>query len=456
MVNNVNENLYSIQIEESVLSALMSLNAGIDDIISDLSEDSFYAVQHKIIFKHIKKLFDIGMGHDLIMVFDSIKLDANDSKIVDEQFLINLNATTGLAHLLDKHVLQLNEHSRRRSLFNASERIKSISIDTTQYTTDEAVAQSESVLANLDSNSKSNTSASAHELVVDLFGKINQRIEDRKNGCEKLDGIKTGFRDIDNKVGMFRRGELIIIAARPSMGKTVFIQDIMLDISFFQGHPVLFQSAEMPKESIGSRILSSLAEIKTTDIRNATIPDDKWKSYSEAVTRLEKSKLVIDDQPSPTISHIRKNCRRMKAQYGYVGAVFIDYLTLLTPPLKTDQNYLAVGSISKALSALAKEFDCPVFCLSQLSRKVEDRADKRPMMSDLRESGQIEQDANTILFIYRDEVYNKASKDVGIAEIIAAKVRDGETGTVRLFSELQYSRFCDLDINYLHSMEDSK
>lgn len=450
----MNENLYSIQIEESVLSALMSLSAGIDDIISELSDDSFYAVQHKIIFKHIKKLFDAGLAHDLIMVFDSIKLDANDSKIIDEQFLINLNATNGLAHLLEKHVLQLNEHGRRRSLFNASERIKSISIDTTQYTTDEAIAQAESVLSVVDTNDKTNTSASAHDLIVDLFGKINKRMEDRKKGCEKVDGIKTGFRDIDQKIGMLRRGELVIIAARPSMGKTVLIQDMMLDISFFQGHPVLFQSAEMPKESIASRILSSLAEIKTTDIRNATIPDEKWEGYVEAVKRLEKSKLVIDDQSSPTISHIRKNCRKIKAQYGYVGAVFIDYLTLLTPPLKTDQNYLAVGSISKALSALAKEFDCPVFCLSQLSRKVEDRADRRPMMSDLRESGQIEQDANTILFIYRDEVYNKASKDVGVAEIIAAKVRDGETGTVRLFSELQYSRFTDLDLNYLHSQND--
>lgn len=450
----MNENLYSIQIEESVLSALMSLSAGIDDIISELSDDSFYAVQHKIIFKHIKKLFDSGFAHDLIMVFDSIKLDANDSKIIDEQFLINLNATTGLAHLLEKHVLQLNEHGRRRSLFNASERIKSISVDTTQYTTDEAIAQAESVLSVVDTDTESKTCADAHELVVDLFGRLNKRMIDRKNGVETIEGIRTGFRDIDAKIGNMRRGELIIIAARPSMGKTVLIQDMMLDISFFQGHPVLFQSAEMPKESIASRILSSIAEIKTTDIRNATIPDEKWKDFNDAVIRLQNSKLVIDDKSSPTISYIRKNCRKLKAKYGYVGAVFVDYLTLLTPPLKTDQNYLAVGSISKALSALAKEFDCPVFCLSQLSRKVEDRADKRPMMSDLRESGQIEQDANTILFIYRDEVYNKASKDIGVAEIIAAKVRDGETGTVRLFSELQYSRFSDLDLNYLHSQND--
>lgn len=450
----MNENLYSLQIEQSVLSALMSLNAGIDEIMGDLSQESFYAAQHKIIFKHLKKLFDSGSGHDIVLVYDSIKLDANDSKLVSEQFLIDLNATIGLAHLLDKHVNQLNEHSRRRALFSASERIKSIAIDTTQYDFDGAISQSESILSSIDTGSDNKTCADAHDLVVDLFGRLNKRMTDRMNGIETIEGIRTGFRDIDAKIGNMRRGELIIIAARPSMGKTVLIQDMMLDISFNQQHPVLFQSAEMPKESIASRILSSLAEIKTTDIRNATIPDEKWKNFNEAVIRLEKSKLMIDDQSAPTISHIRKNCRKLKSKYGYVGAVFIDYLTLLTPPLKTDQNYLAVGSISKALSALAKEFDCPVFCLSQLSRKVEDRADKRPMMSDLRESGQIEQDANTILFIYRDEVYNKASKEAGIAEIIAAKVRDGETGTIRLFSELQYSRFTDLDINYLHSQVD--
>lgn len=447
----MNENLYSIQIEQSVLSALMSLNAGIDEIMGDLSQDSFYPAQHKIVFKHLKKLFDNGSGHDIVMVYDSIKLDANDSKIVSEQFLIDLNATIGLAHLLDKHVLQLNEHARRRALLNASERIKSIAIDTTQYDFESAISQSESILSSIDTNDENKTSAEAHDLVIDLFGRLNKRMTDRLNGVETIEGIRTGFRDIDAKIGNMRRGELIIIAARPSMGKTVLIQDMMLDISFNQQHPVLFQSAEMPKESIASRILSSLAEIKTTDIRNATIPDEKWKDFNEAVLQLQKSKLLIDDKSSPTISHIRKNCRKLKSKYGYVGAIFVDYLTLLTPPLKTDQNYLAVGSISKALSALAKEFDCPVFCLSQLSRKVEDRADKRPMMSDLRESGQIEQDANTILFIYRDEVYNKASKDAGIAEIIAAKVRDGETGTIRLGTELQYSRFCDLDIDYYHA-----
>lgn len=450
----MHEKLYSIQVEQSVLSALSSLTSGVDDVMEKLTEDSFYSTKHKIVFRHIKNLFDAGSACDVVMVHDSIKLNANDSLIVNEQFLMDLCSAMGSAYLLDSYADQLNDYARRRSLFLASERIKTIAIDTTQYSTDEAIAQSDAVLSALDSEDMESTSSSAYNLAIDLFKEIEGRIQDRKNGVEKINGVRTGFKDLDDKIGVMGRGELIIIAARPSMGKTALAQDMMLDISFNQQHPVLFQSAEMPKEAIIRRIVSNMANIETTHIRNATLKDEQWEDFHNAIMQLDKSKLEIDDKSSPTISHIRKNCRRLKAKYGYVGAVFIDYLTLLTPPVKTDQNYLAVGSISKALSALAKEFDCPVFCLSQLSRKVDDRADKRPMMSDLRESGQIEQDANTILFIYRDEVYNKQTKDLGVAEIIASKVRDGEVGTVRLATELQYSRFCDLDMNYYHSQAD--
>lgn len=440
------ENLYSLDIEQSVLSALMSLTAGIDDVMGELYPEAFYATRHSVIFKHVKKLYDTGIGFDILMVLDSIKLDFNDSKLVDEKYLIDLNSSIGNAHLLSDHSKKIIDYARRRALFDAGERIKTIAIDTTQYDTESAISQSDGVLANLDSTSNDKTCDSAYNIALDMFGEINKRIEDRAKGIEKINGVKTGFIDLDDKIGFMGRGELIIIAARPAMGKTTLIQNMMDNIAFIQQHPVLFQSAEMPREAIVRRLVSSHSNVTVSQLRNARVPDEKWKDVNESILRLDKSKLMIDDKSSPTISHIRKNCRKLKSKYGYVGAVFIDYLTLLTPPLKTDQNYLAVGSISKALSALAKEFDCPVFCLSQLSRKVEDRADKRPQMADLRESGQIEQDANTILFIYRDEVYNKTSQSAGFAEIIAAKVRDGETGTVILATELEYSRFVDAEL----------
>lgn len=440
------ENLYSLEIEQSVLSALMSLTAGIDEVMGELYPEAFYATRHNVIFKHIKKLYDTGLGFDILMVLDSIKLDFNDSKLVDEKYLIELNSSIGNAHLLADHSKKIIDYARRRSLFDAGERIKTIAIDTTQYDTETAIAQSDSVLASLDKDEVNKTCDSAYNIALDLFGQMNKILEDREKGIETSQGIKTGFTDLDNKIGFMGRGELIIIAARPSMGKTTLIQNMMEHISFIQQHPVLFQSAEMPKEAIVRRIISSKTNLTVSQLRNSKVPNEKWKDVNDAIISLDKAKLLIDDKDAPTISHIRKNCRQLKSQYGYVGAIFIDYLTLLTPPIKTDQNYLAVGSISKALSGLAKEFDCPVFCLSQLSRKVEDRADKRPQMSDLRESGQIEQDANTILFIYRDEVYNKASQSAGFAEIIAAKVRDGETGTVILATELEYSRFVNAEL----------
>lgn len=445
----MNENLYSIQIEQSVLSALMSLNGGIDDVVSKLTTDSFYATQHKIIFKHFKKLFDAGSGHDIVMVYDSIKLNANDSKIVDEDFLINLNSTIGLAHFLDKHCDQLNEYASRRALFEAGERIKTISIDTTQYDINEAISKSESILENLSNQDEVPTLSDAYDVSVSLFASIDKTMEARKRG-EKVDvGVKTGFTDLDRQLGQISKSDLVIIAARPSMGKTAFAQSLMLSVSFLQQHPVLFQSAEMSKEKIGQRLVASLASINLRDIRDSDIKNEDWEFFYKATNKLKASKLLIDDRARPSLSDIRKNCRIMKAKYGYVGAVFVDYLTLLKSPLATDNNHLAVGAISKGLKAIAKEFDCPVFCLAQLSRSLESRKDRRPLMSDIRESGSIEEDADVIMFIYRDEYYDKNSKDQGIAEIIVAKARDGEVGTVRLATELQYSRFSNLNLEYL-------
>lgn len=444
----MNENLYSVRLEQSVLCNMMTTGKGFDDAFEKLSLESFFYNKHAILFKYIKDLHDRGESFDVEVVIDAIRLNSADAQLVSREFIEELFLNAPATHAIDSHVEKLVEYSRRRSLFNAGERIKVIASDTTQYVFDDAISESESVIANLDKSEGESTLHNAFDLSVDLFALIDQRVRDRAQGTETIDGVKTGFADLDKQIGTIAKADLVIIAARPSMGKTALAQDMMLYISFMLQHPVLFQSAEMSAKKVGARLVSSIAEINSRDIRDATIPDLKWGSFTKATNKLQKSKLVIDDKSAPTLSDIRRNCRKLKAKYGYVGAVFIDYLTLLTPPIKTEQNHLAVGAISKGLKAIAKEFDCPVFALSQLNRGVESRSDKRPMLSDLRESGQIEQDADVILFIYRDEYYNKDSKEMGIAEIIAAKVRDGEVGTVRLAAELQYSRFSDLDAHY--------
>ena len=451
----MNDNLYSIKIEQSVLSALMSLSAGIDDVMSSLKTSSFHSTRHQVIFKHIKKLFESNLGHDIVLVCDSIKLDANDSKLVDEAYLIELNATLGLAHLLESHVAQLNDYASRRALFDAGERIKVIASDTTQYNTIDAVAKSESVLSELETSKSEPTLTNAYDVSINIFASINSRMEARKKGQEINIGVLSGFKPLDEQLGQISKSDLVIIAARPSMGKTAFAQCLMLNISFFQQHPVLFQSAEMSKDKIGQRLISSLSSINLREIRDAKVKDSDWESFFKATEKLKSAKLLIDDRSRPSLSDIRKNCRTLKLQYGYVGAVFVDYLTLLKSPINTDNNHIAVGAISKGLKGIAKEFDCPVFCLAQLNRSIESRKDRRPLMSDIRESGSIEEDADIVMFLYRDEYYDKASKDIGVAEVIIGKARDGEVGTVKLASELQYSRFSPLNDMYYLQQEDN-
>ena len=449
----MNDNLHSIRLEQSILCNMLTAGKGFDSAFEKLTPEVFFYNKHAVLFNHIQELRNRGESFDVEVVIDSIRLNAADSQLVTREFIEELFLNAPSTYATDAHADKLVEHSRRRSLFAAGDRIQRIASDTSQYTFDEAVSESEGVIASLDKNEGESTLFSAFDLSVDLFASIDQRMRDRAKGIETIDGVKTGFADLDKQIGTIAKADLVIIAARPSMGKTALAQDMMLYISFMQQHPVLFQSAEMSAKKVGARLVSSIAEINSRDIRDATVPDLKWESFTKATDRLKNSRLVIDDKSAPTLSDIRRNCRKIKAKYGYVGAVFIDYLTLLTSPLKTEQNHLAVGAISKGLKAIAKEFDCPVFALSQLSRGVESRGDKRPMLSDLRESGQIEQDADVILFIYRDEYYNKDSKEMGIAEIIAAKVRDGEVGTVRLATELQYSRFSDLDAHYYQGLE---
>lgn len=446
----MNENLYSVAMEQSVLCIFMT-NYGTDEHIENLDESDFFATRHAFIFNQIKRLHSEGSGHDVEVIADIVK--KSNVAGLDEKYLMDIYADSiGSAHRISDYVKTLKEYTRRRALFSAGERIKIIASDITQYDHISAVSQSESLLAQLESNSESSSSVSAYNVAVSLFAKIDKRMTDRRNGIDSINGVRTGFDDLDKKLGDIAKGDLVIIGARPSMGKTVIAQDMIIDIAARQNLPVLFQSAEMNSEKVGERFIASIGEIPLSDVKSANIKDEHWSNFTDAALLLEKVNLIIDDKSAPTLTDIRRNCRKIVKDHGSVGAVFIDYLTLLTSPLKTDQNHLAIGAISKGLKGIAKEFNCPVFCLSQLNREVDKRPNKRPMLSDLRESGQIEQDADIIIFLYRDEYYDKASKEAGVVEVIVAKARDGEIGTVRLGSELQYSRFTDLRIP--HSSDD--
>lgn len=438
----MNENLYSLSIEQSVLSILM-INYGVDEYLDALNEDDFHATRHITIFNLIKQRYLEAKSYDVEIICDMAQ--KNPSIGFDVDYIVDLNVNgMGSAHRMADYVERLKEYARRRALFNAGEKIKRIASDITQYDSIEAVSQSEGLLASLETNEGSATLENAFDISVSLFASIDERMRLREKGQEKINGVVTGLADLDKQIGIISKTDLVIIGARPSMGKTAFAQSLMLDISFIQQHPVLFQSAEMSKEQIGCRLISALGDIYLSNVISANIPNDKWENFNKATQKLKAAKLMIDDKQSPGLTDIRRNCRRLKKEYGYVGAVFVDYLTLMQSPIKTDNMHQSTGALTKGLKGIAKEFDCPVFCLAQLSRKIEERKDKRPMNSDLRESGSIEEDANIVLFLYRDEYYNKQSQEAGTCEVIATKVRDGIVGTVRVAAELQYSRFSDL------------
>jgi replicative DNA helicase len=269
------------------------------------------------------------------------------------------------------------------------------------------------------------------QLVVQLIDRVNELHE---NGAEEVTGVRTGFYDLDRLTAGLQAGDLIVLAARPSMGKTALALNIGEHVAVKEGLPVVVFSMEMGAAQLALRMVGSLGRIDQNHLRTGALRDDEWGRLSEAVEKLAKVSLFIDESGSLSPTELRARARRQARQCGQLGLIVVDYLQLMSGSDGTsDENRATViGEISRGLKSLAKELKCPVIALSQLNRSVESRTDKRPMMSDLRESGAIEQDADVIMFIYRDEYYNKDSKEPGVAEIIIAKQRNGPTDTFKL------------------------
>jgi replicative DNA helicase len=271
---------------------------------------------------------------------------------------------------------------------------------------------------------------SMDQLVVALIDRVNELHE---NGAEEVTGVRTGFYDLDRLTAGLQAGDLIVLAARPSMGKTALALNIGEHVAVKEGLPVVVFSMEMGASQLALRMVGSLGRIDQNHLRTGALRDDEWGRLSEAVEKLGKVSLFIDESGSLSPAELRARARRQARQCGQLGLIVVDYLQLMSGSDGNDENRATViGEISRGLKSLAKELKCPVIALSQLNRSVESRTDKRPMMSDLRESGAIEQDADVIMFIYRDEYYNKDSKEPGVAEIIIAKQRNGPTDTFKL------------------------
>lgn len=418
------------------------------EFISQTNESIFTIQTHVVLFRAMKKLHEKGEPIDEVTIMTSLKTLGTEKQGVNEKYILDLfqNAPVTLSNNVSSYLKTLQDLATRRQLREAAIRIQKIANDLSNGEADDAIARANSVLSDIGTATSDDDPEPLINCMIDLFDEINKIQTEKMNGTYAIRGVNTGFSALDHKIGEIQKGDLVIIAARPSMGKTAFAQNISTHIATNLVKPILFESIEMKKGKISRRIAAAIGGIDLKHLQDSDLTPEDWTGFTEAVSLIERSPLEIKDGVV-TLVDIRRHARKLKAKYGYLGGIVVDYLQkIATPHLNPNiAEHERLTVISKGLKEIAMEFDCPVFALSQLSRDVEKRPNKRPLMSDLRGSGAIEQDADVILFLYRDEYYNKdKSQFKGMLEVIASKVRDGETGETFLFSELQYSRFSNV------------
>ncbi|WP_151833547.1 replicative DNA helicase [Acinetobacter ursingii] len=448
--------LHSIPSEQIILMSIMSSESFADTLVEQVEISDFYAGRHQIIFNHILDQHQKGESFDFITIWDLIK-NNHQEKEIPEQYLIDLNSRTATALMFETHLAKLKDLSARRRLHDTSKLINSIAVDMVTHTAETAVSKAQSLIQNLDLGAGDEKLKHAHEFSKVAISEFIHRHQALHAGVPFDGGIRTGFTALDNKLGKIGKGDLVIIGARPSMGKTTFAQNLAADMMINQSLPVLFCSIEMRGHQIAQRLISGIGGVELRKVLTGQINpnSDDFKNINTAANVLEKAPLMIDDNNRATVASIRRSAKKVQTKYGKVGAIFVDYIQRVTPLSKNNfgRSDKDIGEISTELKRIAGDFECPVFALAQLNRNLENRPNKRPMNSDLKESGDLEQDADIIMFIYRDEVYTKESKEAGTAEIIIGKARNGSIGTVRLATDLARSTFLDLSPEYYESLE---
>ncbi|MEP6738953.1 MAG: replicative DNA helicase [Caldimonas sp.] len=425
---------HSVEAEQSVLGGLL-LDNGAWDRVGDLLGDSdFYRYEHRLIYGAVSALVNATRPADVITVFEQLQSLGKAEECGGLVYLNALAQSVPSAANIRRYAEIVRERSVLRKLVAASDEIATSAFNPQGRPVAQILDDAEGRIFRIgEEGSKSRQSfQSMDALVVQLIDRVNELHE---NGAEEVTGVRTGFYDLDRLTAGLQAGDLIVLAARPSMGKTALALNIAEHVAVKEGLPVVIFSMEMGASQLALRMVGSLGRIDQQHLRTGALRDDEWGRLSESVEKLGKVSLFIDESGSLTPSELRARARRQARQCGQLGLIVVDYLQLMSGSSGTSEENRAtvIGEISRALKSLAKELKCPLIAVSQLNRSVESRTDKRPLMSDLRESGAIEQDADVIMFIYRDEYYTKdACKEPGIAEIIIAKQRNGPTDTFRL------------------------
>src|SRR5574343_278677 len=437
---------FSIEAEQVVLAALLTGNRYSVELMESITEEDLYSHAHKLIFRAAARVWSRAATIDVVSVINALGSDLEGSgglgyiAELASHISHTVNPTSCIAKIKDKKaerdVLDIADRMRREIMRDGDDsltRINNALALPMQYDT---------------------TDVTDKEVGAMLLEAMND-LQFRHTNGGKITGVETGFADLDDKLQGMQPGQLLIIAARPAMGKTTLALNLFehSELKSEYEKATIFFSLEMPGKEVCEKMISSIGGIDHGLLKKG-LPmsfsgsQEAWPKITPAFQRLKLTRtMVIDERSALNVQQIRAKCIKVKKKHGGAKAVFIDYLTYIKTPGR-DNRVLEVGAVSRSLKAMAKELECPIICLAQLSRKCEERADKRPLLSDLRDSGEIEQDADCIMFIYRDEYYNPDSLDKGIAEVSIAKNRSGETGTIRLYSDLSHSRFRSLDRSY--------
>ncbi|MDF5495589.1 replicative DNA helicase [Vibrio parahaemolyticus] len=432
---------HSLEAEQSVIGGLLLDNERWDTVAERVVASDFYSRPHRLIFEGVKTILESGKPLDLITLSEHLERHEQLEDVGGFAYLADLAKNTPSAANINAYADIVAERAIVRGLIGVANEIADAGYDPQGRSSEDLIDIAESkVFAIAESRTSENEGP---QNVDNILEKTLERIELLyKTPQDGVTGVDTGFTDLNKKTAGLQGSDLVIVAARPSMGKTTFAMNLCENAAMQQDKPVLIFSLEMPAEQLMMRMLASLSRVDQTKIRTGQLDDEDWARISSTMGILmQKKNMYIDDSSGLTPTEVRSRARRVAREHGGLSMIMVDYLQLMRVPSLTDNRTLEIAEISRSLKALAKELNVPVVALSQLNRSLEQRADKRPVNSDLRESGSIEQDADLIMFIYRDEVYHPDSPYKGTAEIIIGKQRNGPIGSVRLTFQGQHSRF---------------
>jgi replicative DNA helicase len=432
---------HSIEAEQSLLGGLLLDNSAWDRIADVVSEMDFYRDDHRRIFRHTARLIEQAKPADVITVNESLDKSGEAEASGGLPYLGEIANNTPSAANIRRYAEIVRERSILRQLVSVGDAIAGSALNPAGRDAKQILDEAEAKVFEIaEAGAKQATGFVAIQPLLSQVVDRIQELYDSDSGSE-ITGVPSGYVDLDRQLSGMQPGDLLIVAGRPSMGKTAFSLNIAENVALEAGLPVAIFSMEMPGTQLAMRFLCSVGRLDAHRLRTGKLNDDEWQRLTYALGRLHEAPIHIDETPALNSSEVRARARRLYRQYGKLGLIVIDYLQLMSAVREGENRATEISEISRAVKALAKELSVPVIALSQLSRNVEQRPNKRPVMSDLRESGAIEQDADVIMFIYRDEVYNPDSPDKGTAEIIVAKQRNGPIGTTRLTFLGENTRF---------------